>query len=194
MAKRRTQMHRLQDLVRLHRQKRGARETARLLGMGPNTERQYREALSKAGLMEGEPDALPTLEELKAAVMAQRPPAALPPQQLSSLEAYSDKIKKLADKGLGPRAAFDRLRQEEPEFGGSYSAVKRLYRTIRRARGVQAQQVAIPVETGPGEIAQVAGPSGRIGPTRWARRWAATCGRSSTATTCSRSCGRCRPS
>src|ERR1700694_5427100 len=145
MAKRRTQMHRLQDLVRLHRQKTGVRETARLLGMGPNTERQYREAIAKAGLLDGAPDALPTLEELKAAVMAEHPPAALPPQQLSSLGAYCETIKTLADKGLGPRAIFDRLRLEHPEFGGSHSAVKRLYRTLRRARGVQPEQVAIPV-------------------------------------------------
>ena len=41
----RIDMHRLQELVRLHRIGTGARETARLLLMGPNTERMYREAL-----------------------------------------------------------------------------------------------------------------------------------------------------
>jgi hypothetical protein len=37
-------MHRLQELVRLHRLGTGAGEAARLPGLGPNTERWYREA------------------------------------------------------------------------------------------------------------------------------------------------------
>jgi transposase len=155
MARRRTDMHRLQDLVRLHRQRTGARETARLLGMGPNTERQYREAIARAGLLDGPADALPSLEELKAAVLAVRPPAALPAQQTTSLEAFREVILGLVAKGLGPRAIFDRLRLEHPGFEGSHSAVKRLCRAAKRARGVQPEDVAIPVETGPGEIAQV---------------------------------------
>jgi transposase len=147
-------MHRLQELVRLHRLKTGAREAARLLGMGPNTERQYREAIGKAGLLDGAVEALPSLEELKAAVLAQHPPA-VAPQQMTSLERYREVIVGLIGKGLGPRAIFDRLRLEHADFGGSHSAVKRLCRTLQRARGVQATDVAIPVETAPGEIAQV---------------------------------------
>lgn len=154
MAYRRTEMHRLQELVRLYRLKTGTKERARLLGMGPNTERQYREALAKAGLLEGPPEQLPSTEELKAAVLAAHPPS-LPPQQTSSLEKYREVIVGLCDKGLGPRAIFDRLRLEHPEFDGSHSAVKRLYRGLARAKGVQAKDVAIPVETGPGEVAQV---------------------------------------
>lgn len=50
----RTEMHRLQELVRLHRKGTGAREVARLLGMSPNTERSYRNALFLAGLLEGD--------------------------------------------------------------------------------------------------------------------------------------------
>jgi transposase len=154
MAYRRTEMHRLQELVRLHRLKTGTRETARLLGMGPNTERQYREAIEKAGLLEGAPDELPSTEELKAAVQAARPPS-LPPQQTSSLERYRDRIVALIDKGLKPRAILDRLRLDHKDFAGSHSAVKRLYRGLMRDKGVQAKDVAIPVETGPGEVAQV---------------------------------------
>ena len=44
---------------------------------------------------------------------------------------------------------------EHADFDGSHSAVKRLFRALRRARGVQAEDVAIPVETAAGEIAQV---------------------------------------
>jgi transposase len=147
-------MHRLQELVRLHRLKTGSRETARLLGMGPNTERRYREILARAGLLAGPPDVLPSLEELKAAVRGALPEG-LPPQQTTSLEAYRAVLTAWLDKGLGPRASFDRLRLEYPAFAGSYSAVKRFARALRRARGIRPQEVAIPVETAPGEIAQV---------------------------------------
>lgn len=147
-------MHRLQELVRLHRFKTGAREAARLLGMGPNTERQYREALIAAKLLDGPPDQLPSLEELKAAVESARPRVQAP-QQSSSLEQYRDVIASLSSRGLGPRAIFDRLRLEHADFAGSHSAVKRLFRALKRAQGVQARDVAIPVETAPGEIAQV---------------------------------------
>jgi transposase len=47
------------------------------------------------------------------------------------------------------------LRTEEPAFPGSYPQVKRLCRALRRERGVQPGDVAIPVETGPGSVAQV---------------------------------------
>ncbi len=46
-------MHRLQELVRLHRMGTGKREVARLLKMSPRIELEYRKALSKAGLLEG---------------------------------------------------------------------------------------------------------------------------------------------
>lgn len=148
-------MHRLQELVRLHRLKTGARETARLLGMGPNTERMYREALLEAGLLEGAVEALPTLDVLRAAVLAKRPRPALPAQQTTSLERFREVVVGLLAKGLGPRAIYDRLRLEHPEFTGSHSAIKRLCRTLKTAGGVRAEDVAIPVETRPGEIAQV---------------------------------------
>ena len=148
-------MHRLQDLVRFHRQRTGTRETARLLGMGPNTERMFREAIAAAGLLDGSLDELPSMEALRAAVLAKHPVPALPTHQLTSLEPYVALITGLAEKGLGPRAIFDRLRLEHAEFTGSHSAVKRLCRALKRAQGVRPQDVAIPVETAPGEVAQV---------------------------------------
>jgi len=53
MSKRRVDMDRLQELVRLHRMGTGAREVARMLRMSPNTERDYRQALEKEGLLDG---------------------------------------------------------------------------------------------------------------------------------------------
>jgi transposase-like protein len=43
-------MHRLQDLVRLHRLGTRARTVARRLGMSPNTERRYRRILRRRRL------------------------------------------------------------------------------------------------------------------------------------------------
>lgn len=147
-------MHRLQELVRLHRMGTRSREVARLLGMGPNTEREYREAIAKAALLEGDADQVPALEELKAAVLAHRPPV-LPPQQVSSVAAWQTLIEEFTKKRMKPRAIFDRMRLEQPTFKGSYAAIKRLVRALKRARGVDPTDVAIPVETEAGKIAQV---------------------------------------
>jgi transposase len=155
MAARRTAMHRLEELVRLTRMGTKTREVARLLGMSPNTEREYRSALEAEGLLWGPADELPALELLKAAVDKHKPSPELPPQQRSQIEDWTDTIAKLIDKGVGPRAIYDRLRTEEPGFPGTYPQVKRLCRALRRARGARPDQVAIPVETGPGEVAQV---------------------------------------
>jgi transposase len=147
-------MHRLQELVRLHRLGTTARETARLLKMSRKTEQAYREALTNAGLLDGDPQAIPDLEILKAAVLAHHPPKPAP-QETSTIEAWADQIAGMAGKGAGPKAIYDRLKLEHDGFTGSYWAVKRLCRRLQEAAGVQPEDVAIPVETAPGEIAQV---------------------------------------
>ena len=148
-------MHRLEELVRLHRLGTPVREVSRLLRMSPRTERRYREALEAAGLLLGRPDELPGVTELKAAVLAARPSASLPAQQVSKIEAWRPTIERLQEKGLRPRAIYDRLRLEDASFPGTYPQVKRLWRAVRLARGVQPEDVAIPVETAPGQVAQV---------------------------------------
>jgi transposase len=156
MSQRRLEMHRLQELVRLHRMKTSVREVARLLRISPNTERAYRLALTAKGLLDGPVDILPEIDILKEAVLAAKPlPPSPPAQQVSSIEEWREKIQDLMKKGLGPQAIYDRLRMEDLAFKGSRSAVKRLYRSIVRSQGVQAKEVAIPVETGAGEVAQV---------------------------------------
>ena len=152
----RTDMHRLQELVRLHRQGRGPREVARRLAMSPNTERAYRTALRLACLLEGDPseEALPGLAELRAAVREQLP-VKTPPQQVSSVQRWSKSIFDSAARGAMPKAIFDKLVLEDPEFTGTLSAVKRIWRQWKKARGIRPEDVAIPVETEPGEVAQV---------------------------------------
>lgn len=155
MSHGRIDMHRLQELVRLHRLKTKCRDVARLLKMSPNTEREYRQPLEDAGLLKGDPSLLPTLEELKEIVLQARP-INLPPQQVSTVEPWSQEIEQMVGKGARPKAIFDKLRLKHKEqFTGSYYAVKRMCRAIRKQKGVQPQDVAIPVVTAPGEIAQV---------------------------------------
>lgn len=45
-------MHKLQELVRLHRLGDSTREVARKLAISPNTEREYRSIVSAAGVLE----------------------------------------------------------------------------------------------------------------------------------------------
>lgn len=151
----RTDMHRLQEVVRLHRQGLSAREVARRLVMSPNTERRYREALQLACLLEGDPAApLPELEVLRDAVLAQMPVRTLP-QQVSSIETWQGKVFDMANNGAKPKAIFDRLVLEETDFHGTLWAVKRLYNRWRKEQGVRPQDVAINVHTDPAQIAQV---------------------------------------
>jgi transposase len=147
-------MHRLQDLIRLHRQGEGSRVIARQLRMGRDTIRQYVRALKEADLLDGEVSELPELEVLQRA-LAEQLPARPAPQQESSIGAWSEMIAAMHGRSAGPRSIFDRLRLEHPDFPGSLSAVKRMCARLSRERGIAPDEVAIPVETEAGHIAQV---------------------------------------
>lgn len=155
MSMRRVEMDRLQELVRLHRMGTGAREVARMLGMSPTTERTYRTALVNEGLLAGTAEELPLLEVLRAAVEKRLPVAADPPQMVSSVDSLREGIVALAERGLKPQAIYDRLRLEDPTLTASYYAVRAAWRKWRKARGVTAEDVAIPVDTAAGDVAQV---------------------------------------
>ena len=147
-------MHRLQELVRLHRMGTGARKVAQLLTMSPNTERAYRRALTAADLLVGPVDALPELSVLREAVQAHLPSGAKP-QHESSIARWAEHITSMLEDGAEPTAIYDCLRLQHEDFGGSLSAVKRLCKRIRKTKGIDPDQVAIPVDTEPGEVAQV---------------------------------------
>ncbi len=154
MSNKRVEMHRLQELVRLHRLGTGSREVAKLLALSPNTERRYRMALKAEGLLVGSDQDVPAAGILRAAVLRQRPvPKSEPP--VSNADEWSEQITKLMADGLGPRAIYDRIRLEEGSFETSYWAVKRFVRRIRKAQGVRAEDVSIIVDTSAGEVAQV---------------------------------------
>ena len=154
MSQKRTEMDQLQELVRLHRMGTGCREVARLLGISPNTERQYREILAAEGLLAGAVEALPELAELKVAV-AKHLGEKRTPQQTSSVERWRETVQAMMGKDATPKAIYDCLRLEHQEFAGSLSAIKRLYVRLRGEQPVEATDIALPVVSGPGEIAQV---------------------------------------
>ncbi len=147
-------MHRLQDLVRYARMGAGCRERARLLNMSPNTERQYRTAFEKEGLLVGPVESLPELDTLRAAVLKHKPMVG-PTQQESSVDSWIDEIERLVKKGNQATAIHDYLRTTLEEYTGTLSAMKRRVARLKKDRGVSANDVAIPVETDPGEVAQV---------------------------------------
>lgn len=122
--------------------------------MSRNTVRQYSEALAAAGLLDGAPGDLPTEHALDAAV-APVLGKERPEHEQSSVESWADEIQSRFAKGSGPKAIYDWLRLERPAFDGSYDAVKRYVRRTRRRAVVRAEDIAIPVETAPGQIAQV---------------------------------------
>ena len=150
----RLDMHTLQEFVRLARMGTGFRATARMVRISPNTEREYRKALEAAGLLAGDPNDLPELATLQAALEKHRP-TKLAPQQESSVERWTAEVKAMQELGAKPVAIFDRLRLEHHDFAGSLSAIKRMYRRLEAEHGPRAEAVAIPVETAPGQVAQV---------------------------------------
>jgi transposase len=147
-------MHRIQELIRLHRLGHGCRQVAQMLRMSPKTEREYRQAVEQAGLLTGDPGDLPRREELRAAVEKVKPPRR-PPQQRSTVEPWRGQIEDMILRQATPKAIFDCLRLEDPDFEGSYDAVKRMCARIAKERGVQSGDIAIPVVTAPGQVAQV---------------------------------------
>jgi transposase len=150
-------MHRLQELVRLPRLGTPVREVARLLQMSPNTERRYRTCLSQAGLLDGPATETPELESLLSVVEQARPSATeRPDHERSTVEPFREVVQELVAKGLLARAIYDRLRlQHGSEFEISYDAMKRFVRRLRAESGVSPDEVAIPVQTEPGDVAQV---------------------------------------
>lgn len=155
MGARRTDMHQLQEMVRLHRLGESSRSIARRLQMGRDTIRCYLRGLKRAGLLDGPADELPELAAVRA-VVDEHVPVKEVPQQVSTVARWEPEITRLRrDKGAGPTAIHDWLRLHDPEYDGGLSAVKRVCARLHRDEGPRATEVAIPVETAPGEVAQV---------------------------------------
>jgi transposase len=155
MARRRVETDRLRELVRLHRTGASARGIVRALRMGSNTVRQYAGVLEAAGLLRGSAAELPSAVSIHAAVVAALGPEGGTARVGSRFASHRDRIEPLLGKGLGARAIFDRLVLDpEQPCEGSYSGLKRYVRALRQERD-GAEAIAIPVDTAPGELAQV---------------------------------------
>lgn len=155
MGARRTDMHRLQEMLRLHRLGRRSRSIARQLRMGRDTIRGYLDILARAGWLEGPVDDLPELGALQALVQEHLTSSPLPPQQSSTVESWKEDVDRLRKRGVGPTAIHDWLRLNRSDYDGSLSAIKRMCLRLDREEGPKATAVVIPVETPPGEVAQV---------------------------------------
>lgn len=154
MSARRTDMHRLQEAVRLHRLGQIKRQIAGQLQIGRDTLARYFVAFKKAGILDGSAEELPDTVHLRTTA-AEHIARKKAKQQTSSVERWRTKIEAMAKAGAGPTAIFDFLRTHEDEYAGSLSAVKRLCASLGRNQAPKPNDVAIPVTMQPGEIAQV---------------------------------------
>ncbi len=148
--RKRVDVDRIVEMVRLHRMGVPDRKAAAMLKMGPNTHRAARAAFVAAGVWNGDPVDLPKADNLRVLL-----PQAKPPQQASSVERWRPVIAELELRGLNVKTIHDRLRLDQPDFVGTYDAVKRVVAVIREKRPLLPEDVVIPVETDPGQIGQV---------------------------------------
>jgi transposase len=68
-------MDTIQELVRLHRKGKSCQKVAALLGVSRTTERKYRTAIEKAGLLHGDASQLPDKQVLREVVAHLLPPS-----------------------------------------------------------------------------------------------------------------------
>ena len=147
-------MHDLQEAVRLHRLGHSLRRIAELLQTGRVTLRKYLGPIAAAGLLDGSPDELPTASALRQALVGLEARPA-PTHERSSLEPWRDLIVAKRAAGASPKSVHDYLRRTDPDYVASVSAMKRFFVRLALVEGPNEKDVAIPVVTVAGEIAQV---------------------------------------
>jgi transposase len=118
------------------------------LGMSRNTVAGYRAWAAEQGLLTG---ALPAESEL-ARLLSARSARQAGPQEVSKAAIHRDRIRELFDQGVEAKAIWQIL-QDEQQFPGSYSSVKRFVRRLKAATA--PSRAVIRVEVEPGEEAQV---------------------------------------
>lgn len=132
MSAHRTDMHRIQELIRLHRQGVGSRQIARQLEMGRGTIRQYVRRIRARACWLGRPRTSPTWMPYGSSRALLRPEF----DSASSVEAFGQVIRDLSNRGVGMTAIHDRLRLEHAEYQGSLSAVNRFRAALKRSRSL----------------------------------------------------------
>lgn len=145
MAGQRRDVMDIRELLRRLRKKESFRRIAHDLGMSRNTVSRYQAIAEKHGLLEGP---MPEGEVLDRVIQSQ---AKQGPQEQSKVEPYRQKVTELRSKGVEAQAIW-RILQDESDFRGSYSSVKRF---VRRLESDREPETTIRIEVTPGEEAQV---------------------------------------
>jgi transposase len=145
MPQRKKDAMEIREVLRRVRAGESDRTIAQTLEIDRKTVRRYREWAAEQGLLEGD---LPPLADLQTSLNVTLP-AALPPQNVSTVEPYRDIVTRLRKNKVEVAAIHQRLR--ERGYSGSYASV---YRFVQQLEP-REPEVTVRVETRPGEEAQV---------------------------------------
>lgn len=148
MSNRRLNTMDLHALLRRVRAGESNHRIAKALQIDRRTVAKYRTWAKEQQLLEG---TLPDLHQLQTLAKATLEVASPPPQQRSSVEAYTEQIQMLIAQGLGPYLIYQKL-HAQPDFRGSEAAVWRL---VRKLTPAATPKVTLRLETAPAEVAQV---------------------------------------
>lgn len=150
MSNRRLDTMDLHQLLRRLRNHETDRRIAKALHLDRRTVAKYRAWAQAQHLLDAACE-LPDLATLHALAKETLDPTTPPPQNRSSLEAYTEQIRNLLAQGWGPYLIYQKL-AAQPDFTASPSAVWRL---TRKLHPPQTPKVVLRLETPPGEVAQV---------------------------------------
>ncbi len=135
----------IREVLRRLRKGQSDRAVAKTLSIDRKTVGRYHSWAAEQGLLEG---SLPSLSELQQRVQETLNNHS-PPQNVSSVESYRELVEKLRRDGVEIAAIHERLK--ERGYSGSYASVYRFVRSLEPL----TPEVAVRVETRPGEEAQV---------------------------------------
>jgi len=146
VANRRFETVNVYELVRLKRMGRSNTEIARLLGCTRPTVVKYVTWAKGEGLLAGD---FPSAAHVQARLEATRPQRQ-PPQQVSSVAKYTERVRAMRERKMEIAAIRVRLK-EQTGVSVSYEALRRLVRQLEP----RDPDVCVRVETEPGAEAQV---------------------------------------
>ena len=145
MPARRKETVDIREILRLAQSGKSDRLIGRAMGIDRRTVARYRRWAEEQGLLAG---SLPSAGELHR-LLEETLPEVPPPQNVSSVAPYRDKVVDLRRQKVEVAAIYQRL--TEQGYTGSYSAVHRFVRSLEPVEPDSTTRV----ETAPGEQAQV---------------------------------------
>ncbi|PYO02209.1 MAG: hypothetical protein DMD89_04645 [Candidatus Rokuibacteriota bacterium] len=146
MARRRSPVADIREILRRLQLGEPNRRVARDLGISRNTVARYRVWAARHGVLDGGPLPAPaTLAELLTPAPSERPA-----HEQSLVEPWRERVLALHERGVEGQAIWQLL-VEEHGFTGSYSSVKRFLRRLAPSRS----RATLRLEVSPSEEAQV---------------------------------------